>query len=388
MVKLGVDILLEKKMKIIKGKNIGLITNPTGVNSQLISTTDLLADNPEVKLVALFAPEHGIRGDAYAGEEVATTRDKKTNLPVYSLYGKTKKPTKEMIAEHNIEILIFDILDIGVRYYTYSSTMAYAMQAAKENNIKFIVLDRPNPINGLLVEGPVLDTQFSSFIGLYPISLVYGMTIGELALLFNSEFGIGAELEIIPLEGWRREMRWADTNLPWVLPSPHIPHSETCLLYATVGFIGELGTVSVGVGYTLPFELVGAPWMDGEKLAAELNKLRLPGVIFRSLYFRPFYGVFKEQTCSGVQIHITDRNKFLPVSTGLHILSMIYKLHSRAPLFPVDPASHGLKMFYYACGTDTIRKMIEEDKPVDEIIGSFESKLLEFKKIREKYLLY
>ncbi|MFB3894818.1 MAG: exo-beta-N-acetylmuramidase NamZ domain-containing protein [bacterium] len=387
-VKPGISVLMKEQQDLIAGKRVGLITNSTGITPTLISTADVISKIKPTKLTALFGPEHGIRGDIFAGDNVETYTDKKTGVPVYSLYGNTKKPANEMLA--NLDMLIFDIQDIGARYYTYIYTMAYAMESAKEKGIPFIVLDRPNPINGHLVEGPVLDSRFSSFIGLYQIPIVHGLTVGELAQLFNQEFKINCDLQIVPMKGWKRRMLFADTKLPWVATSPHLPQSTTAWHYATTGFIGELHTICIGVGYTLPFEIVGATWIDGEKLAKELNQRKLPGVKFRPVTFRPYYYIFKDQVCQGVQIHIMKLKDFLSVSTGLHILATIYKMYPEQVIFPADLDQPGsrLKMFYQAMGSDSVHKMLEQGKSAAEIIDSWQDNLNRFKTIREKYLIY
>ena len=381
-IKLGIDVLLEKKFNLIKGKRVGLITNPSGVNCQLKSTVDLLYKHPDVRLAALFAPEHGIRGSIPAGQSASTYIDSITGLKVYSLYGNTKKPTKEMLA--GIDMLVFDIQDVGSRTYTYIYTMAYAMEAAKEAGIPFIVLDRPNPICGTLVDGNVLRPEFKSFIGLYPIAYVHGMTVGELAFLFNREFGIGAQLQVIPMDGWKRTMTFAETGLSWVPTSPHIPTPETALYYATTGFIGELSTLSVGVGYTLPFKVVGAPWINGQKLAEELNKRNLPGITFLPTYWQQFYGIFAGSQVSGVALHITNVIIYKPFATGIHILEAIRKLYPRQELFNDSRSS----MFNLAVGTNTIGERLKAGASADEIITDYQKELESFKKIRQEYLLY
>jgi uncharacterized protein YbbC (DUF1343 family) len=387
-VKPGITVLSIEQKELIAGKRVGLITNPTGVTPTLISSADAIAKIKGAKLTALYGPEHGIRGDIFAGDTVETYTDAKTGVPVYSLYGKTRKPTKEML--DNIDALIFDIQDIGSRYYTYVYTMAYAMEATKEKGIPFIVLDRPNPVNGTLVEGPILDPKFSSFIGLYPIPIVHGLTVGELAMLFNQEFNIHCDLQIVPLKGWKRTMTFSETKLPWVATSPHIPQSSTAWYYATTGFIGELHTICIGVGYTLPFEIVGASWINGERLAKELNRKKLPGVMFRPLIFRPYYYIFKDQVCQGIQVHVTKLKEFSPVVVGLHILAAIYKLYPEQTIFPADLDSSGsrLKMFYQAMGSDLVQKMLEQGKSAEEIIASWNEGLELFKKVRLKYLIY
>ena len=382
VVKLGIDVLIEKHLDLMKGKNVGLITNSTGVSSQLKSTIDVINEEPGVNLIALFGPEHGVRGDISGGEHVPTYKDKKTGIVVYSLYGKTRRPTPAMLK--NIDVLLYDIQDIGSRAYTYIYTMAYAMEAARDAGIQFIVLDRPDPMGGNRIGGNVLDPKFSSFIGLYPIPYIYGMTVGELALLFNKKFKINCDLEVIPMEGWNRNMRWKETGLMWIPTSPHVPHPETVFFVATTGCIGELGTVSEGVGYTVPFELIGAPWMDGEQLAKVLNSRNLPGVYFRPTYFRPYYLKFIKQQNSGVQIHILDYNKFDPAKTQVHILTAIQKLYPEKNIFDTKRIS----MFDKTFGTDEVRKRIISGDSAESIMADWGRQLEKFNKIRERYLIY
>lgn len=381
-VKLGIDVLLEKQLDLVKGKRVGLITNPTGMTSDLRSTIDALNDNSDVKLEALFGPEHGVRCDVSGGETVTTFKDKKTGITVYSLYGETQRPTPDMLKD--IDVLLFDIQEVGWRPYTYLYTMAYGMEAARDAGIKFIVLDRPNPLGGEKLGGNVLDPKFSSFIGLYPIPAVYGMTMGELAQFFNKEFGINCDLSVVPMEGWQRKMLWNDTGLMWVNPSPHVPHAETAFYLATTGCIGELGTVSVGVGYTSPFEQVGAPWMDGSVLADELNSKNIPGVFFRPVFFRPYYYLFVKQQCSGVQIHILNFEKFDPVAAQIHILAAIQKLYPVQKIFDTRRSSS----FDRAFGTDEIRNRIVAGESAEKIIAGWEKQLADFNILRVKYLLY
>lgn len=381
-VKLGVDVLFEERTDLIKGKRIGLITNQTGVNSNLVSTIDLLYQYPDCQLLALFAPEHGIRGDVYAGIKVADNIDPKTGVKIYSLYGTTKKPTKEMLQD--IDVLIYDIQDIGCRSYTYIYTMSYAMEAAKENNIKFVVLDRPNPLGGELVDGNILDPKFASGIGRYPIAYVYGMTPGELAMFFNKEFNINCDLEVVKMKGWNRKMKFWDTGLLWVPTSPHIPHAHTAFYYPLTGIIGELKTVNIGVGYTQPFELVAAPWIDNEKLANELNSKKLPGVVFRPATYQPKYHNFVNQQCYGVQVYITDYSKVKPVEVAVHIMEALIKLFPEKNIFENTPVD----MFDKACGTDEIRLALKNGETATNIIKSWEKGIKEFIKKRQKYLLY
>ena len=318
---LGVDVLLSEQLDLLQGKRVALITNQTGLTSSHVSTVDALF--AVCKLTALFGPEHGVRGDEAGGKSIQGSVDAETGVPVHSLYGRTHKPTPAMLA--NVDVLVYDIQDIGSRAYTYIYTMALCMEAAKERGIPFIVLDRPNPLGGERVEGPVLDPAFKSFIGLYPIPYLYGMTVGELALYFNYECGIDAQLIVVAMKGWQRSMVFSETGILWVPTSPHIPHAQTPFYCATVGCIGELGTLSEGVGWPAPFELIGAPWMDGRRLADELNSRHLAGVFFRPVQYRPFYHSFKEQPVQGVQLHILDIQAFQPMHTQIHLLDAVQR---------------------------------------------------------------
>ncbi|MDZ7372222.1 MAG: DUF1343 domain-containing protein [candidate division KSB1 bacterium] len=377
----GIEVLLKERSAELAGKRIGLITNPTGVDHRLVSTIDLLFAQPQLRLTALFGPEHGVRGNRPAGAAIDSYVDEKTGLPVFSLYGKTKKPTPDML--RNVDVLLFDIQDVGVRPYTYIYTMAYAMQAAAEAGIPFIVLDRPNPLGGLRVEGPVLQPEFSSFIGLYPIAYVHGMTVGELARFFNQEFNIHADLRVIPMKGWRRDMTFADTGLPWVPTSPHVPHWFTPFFQATVGAIGELSSVNIGIGYTAPFQMVGAGWIDGDRLSRILNQLDLPGVLFRPLVYTPFYGGRAGKDLQGVQIHITDLKKFRPVRTQIALLYALYHLNAQDSLFVGD-----LRMFRFAMGTDKLDRAIVKGNDLQSVLALANEGLADFIAKRSRYLIY
>ncbi|PRS42840.1 DUF1343 domain-containing protein [Bacillus sp. RJGP41] len=375
----GIEVLLKEEKNVLSGKKVGLITNPTGIDSKLTSIVDLLHDDPDIHLTALFGPEHGVRGDAQAGASVEYYIDEKTGLPVYSLYGKTKKPTPEMLKD--VEVLVFDIQDVGTRYYTYIYTMAYAMEAAKENDIPFIVLDRPNPQGGESVDGPVLEPEFSSFVGLYPIPLKHGMTVGELATLFNKEFKIGADLKVIKMKGWKRDMDYDDTGLPFVLPSPNMPTVSTTFVYPATGLI-EGTNVSEGRGTTKPFELIGAPYINGDELAGKLNALRLPGVKFRAASFTPTFSKHAGKLSHGVEIYITDREEFKAVPTGLHIIKTIQDL------YPGDFEFLAANNFNLLIGNGWIMSRIKEGSTVNEILKEYQVKQDAFKKVRKNHLLY
>ncbi len=389
VIRTGLDVLIENNFSILKGKRVGLITNPTGVTAGLASAVDVFAQSNQVKLVALFGPEHGVRGDAAAGSRVDSYVDSATGLPVYSLFGKTTKPTAEMLK--GVDVLVYDIQDIGVRSYTYIATMARAMSAAAEHGIDFVVLDRPNPLTGAAVEGNVLDAKFKSFVGMFSIPYVYGMTCGELAMMVNGEGwlegGRKCRLTVIPMEGWRRSMWWEETGLPWVPTSPHIPYAATSLFCAATGMIGELDGVSVGIGYTLPFQLVGAPWIDAARFARALNGLDLPGVHFRPTVYTPFYGAMQGKQVSGVQIYVTDRSKANLVNLQLYILQAIDELYPARDVFAHSDSSR-LRMFDSVMGTDAVRIALQQKTPAAAIIAGWKKDVDVFMQTRQKYLLY
>ena len=380
----GIEVLLEGARATLGGKRVGLLTHAAGIDRNLRSSVDLLRENSAVALAALFSPEHGIRGSAAAGEQVSGGRDPISGILIHSLYGKTKKPTPEMLA--GIDVLVIDLQDIGSRSYTYISTLYYALEAAAGSKKRVVVCDRPNPMGGMVVDGPVLEPSFRSFIGVAPIPVVHGMTIGELAMLFNAEFKLGCDLSVISMRGWNRGMVFRETGLYWVAPSPHIPTAETALYYPIKGLIGEMGTISEGVGTPMPFHLVGAPWMDGRKLAAELPTLH--GVVFRPLTVKPFYFRNAGEEVHGVQIYVTDPMGYRPVETSIHLLSAVRRLWPEKLEWHPQGHIEQLKNVDSAWGTDRIRLMITAGRPAEEIIGSYEPELKKFRAMRKKYLIY
>ena len=380
-VRTGIEVLASRDFDIIAGKRVGLITNHTGCDSTGKSSIDILAESDKIKLVAIFAPEHGVRGEAEAGEKVSSDKDRMTGLPIHSLYGKTLKPTGEML--DGIDVLVYDIQDVGVRFYTYISTMAYAMEAAAENGLEFVVLDRPNPIGGVAVEGPILKKEFSSFVGLYPIPVRYGMTIGELARLFNEEFGIRADLKVVKMQGWRRDMWFDDTGLPWVKPSPNIPTLTSATVYPGTCFIEGFVNVSEGRGTDHPFEWIGAPWINGRALAQGLEALGLPGVTFRACEFTPKSSKNAGKLCAGIEVSVKDRSVFEPVATGLYIAEAILDKYPAQATWAYK-GSH----FDRLMGTDKVRHLLEGGEPASNMIESWVPEINEFLHVREKYLLY
>jgi uncharacterized protein YbbC (DUF1343 family) len=402
--KLGVDVLLEERLDLVRGRRVGLITNPTGVDRQLNSIVDRFRSIAGVNLVALYGPEHGVRGNAQAGEYVPFYFDKQFQLPVFSLYGQSQKPPADMLTNideymrsydtqhigktverdmlQSVEMMVFDLQDVGTRIYTYVATMAYAMQAAAEARVPFVVLDRPNPINGVIMEGPILEfPEHSSFIGLYPVPLRHGMTAGELAMLFNERFlPRKVDLTVVPMSDWRRASWFDETGLPWVLPSPNLPTLEATTVYP--GQVILEGTnLSEGRGTTKPFELFGAPWIDGHVLTRELNALDLGGAKFREAWFTPTFSKYVGERCGGCQLHVTDRETFRPVTSTLAIVETVKRLYGGK--FQL----HG-SYFDKVMGTSEVREAIERGEATTKIVAGFEAGLAEFARQREAFLLY
>lgn len=379
MMKLGID-LIQNNLDLFKNKRVGLITNPTGIDSKFESTIDVL--NKEVNLVALFSPEHGIRGSLQAGVNLGTYIDDKTGITVYSLYGQTRRPSKEML--DNIDILCIDIQDVGSRFYTYIYTMAYAMAACKEYGKEFVVFDRPNPCNASDYEGNILDLKYRSFVGYYPILQRHGLTIGELAKLFNEEYEINCQLYVIKMENYDRTLYFEDTQKLWVLPSPNIPTPSSTVVYnCTCIFEGT--NVSEGRGTTTPFEIVGAPYIDPEKLSERMNSFNFKGVYFRPQYFTPTFSKHKEELCGGVFVHILDRKEFTPVKVGWTLLETIRTMYPDDFKVNAPYREGGLTMLEYNTGTNKIRN---HELSLEEQMTIIDRDTKKFSKTREKYLLY
>ena len=388
VVKTGIEVLAMQDFAPLAGKRVGLITNPTGVDSQLRSTIDILHEASNVKLVALFAPEHGVRGNVYAGDKVNNATDSKTGLPIHSLYGKSRKPSASMLK--GIDVLVYDIQDIGCRSYTFISTMGLAMQAAAENNVEFMVLDRPNPLGGYRVEGCPVEDGYTSFVSQYPIPYIYGLTCGELAQLLNGEGLIGekqCKLTVIAMEGWQRSMDFDETGLPWVLTSPNIPEAKSVYFYPLSGIVGELSVLSIGVGYTLPFQLFAAPWIDAEKLAQRLNALNLPGLAFRPIYYKPYFALHAGQLIQGVQVHITNRDRATLSEVQFYVLQELAALYPNHKVFEEVEQSR-LKMFDKVCGTNKIRELFTKRYRWEDAREQWNKGVGAFKQKSKKYYIY
>jgi uncharacterized protein YbbC (DUF1343 family) len=389
-VNLGIDVLEKRNFDILTNKRVGLITNQTGVNNELKTTIDILHEAPNVELVALFGPEHGVRGDVEAGIYVDFYTDKKTNLPVFSLYGKTRKPTKEMLK--NIDVIVYDIQDIGVRSYTFISTMGLAMEAAWENNIEFVVLDRPNPLGGNKIEGNFVEDEFISFISQFPIPYVYGLTCGELANLLLEEnmlkISDRLKLTVVPMENWERNMIWENCGLEWILTSPHIPHDFSALYYPMTGILGELrSAVSIGVGYTLPFQVVGAEWIESDLLIDELNKMKIPGLKFRPITYRPYYAFGKGKDLNGIQIHIDNYELLNMTKTQFYIISALKSLYPNKDVFKLA-SSNEIGMFNKGIGTDKVYELFKSNSSLEEIFDYIDKDVESFQNIAKKYHMY
>ncbi len=376
-VRLGIDNI-DDHLEIFGDLRVGLITNQTGINSNYVSTIDVLYE--KVNLVSLFAPEHGIRGELQAGSYVASYTDQKTGIVVNSLYGQTQKPTKAMM--DNIDIMAIDLQDAGARFYTYIYTMAYAMEAAAEYNKKFVVFDRPNPAGGHIVQGTILKNEYKSFVGNYPIVQRHGMTIGELAELFNDEYNIGCDLEVIKMTGYDRRMFFDDTKLPWVIPSPNFPSQNTALVY-TGTCIFEGTNLSEGRGTTIPFEVIGAPYINSIELADALNALGLPGVKFRPASFTPTFSKHKDVLVHGVQVHVTNRETFESVKTGFAMVDVIRDMYPTQ--FQILNASNSRNMMNLLTGTNVITN---DTLTLSEQFELIDRETNIFMQIRNRYLLY
>lgn len=386
----GVEVLRDHGFRELAGKRVGLITNPTGVDNNLKSTVDILHEAANVELVALFGPEHGVRGDVHAGDNVDNTVDPATGVKVYSIYGKTKKPTPEMLK--GLDALVYDIQDIGCRSFTFVSTLGLALEACAENNIELVVLDRPNPLGGNRVEGNLVEPGFESFVSQFPIPYLYGLTPGEMAQFLNGEGlvagGKKAKLTVVPMEGWTRNMTFEQTGMPWILPSPHIPQPVTSYYYPATGILGELYYVSIGVGYTLPFQLICAEWIDAEKFSARMNALQLPGVKFRPIHVKPFYSTGQGKNLQGVQFYVEDTPESSLTLIQFYAMQELAKLYPEKKIFETTTDKSRFSMFDKVCGSDQIRLRFGKRYQVSDIIDYWNKDVQSFKQKSSKYYLY
>ena len=394
VVKTGIEVLRDRGFDGLVGKRVGLVTNPSGVDRYLNSTVDILFNAPGVELVALYGPEHGVRGDMYAGDKVADSRDAATGLPVHSLYGATRKPTQAML--EGIDVMVYDIQDVGVRSYTFISSLGLVMEACGELGIEVMVLDRPNPLGGNKIEGCYVEQPFNSFVSQYRIPYIYGLTVGELAWMINEEglnrgqLGnqepVKCKLTVIPMDGWKRDMLYEDTGLPWVLPSPNIPFKDTPVYYSASGICGELyGFMDIGIGYTLPFQVFGATWLDPEKLKARLESYELPGVSFRTIWYKPIAGSRKGELVKGLQFFFTDYEKARVTETQFYVMQAVAELYPEQRAFEVI-SSYGL--FDKVCGTDYVRKEFSKRYKVADIAEYWQKDEADFRKLSQKYHIY
>ena len=387
----GIDMLERYGFEELRGKRVGLVTNPSGVDRNLRSTIDILFEAPEVNLVALYGPEHGVRGDAYAGDHVASGKDPKTGLPVYSLYGSTRKPTPEMLK--GIDVMVYDIQDVGTRSYTFISTLGLVMRACAEQDIEVMVLDRPNPLGGLKVEGSYVEPNFFSFVSEFRIPYVYGLTVGELANLINEEglnrgvdgkeAPLKCRLTVIPMRGWERSMLYKDTGLPWILPSPNIPSEASAIGYPSAGIAGEFGYLNIGVGYTIPFQTFAAPWIDADKLKEKLDSYNIPGTAFRTIHYKPISGSSYMQ--HGVQFFYTDYESATISLTQFYVMQAVQELYpARNPYKTLGKT----RMLDIVCGTDYVRREFEKRLKVEDIESWWMKDVEAFKELSKNYYLY
>lgn len=388
-VRLGNEVLAQSGFKVLQGKRVGLITNPSGVNRNLETTIDVLLKAPGVELIALFAPEHGVYGDVPAGDKVETRTDARTGLMVHSLYPKAK-PTPEMLK--GLDAVVYDLQDTGCRSYTYITTMGEAMEACGEAGVEFIVLDRPNPLGGVRVEGLLVEDAFRSGVSRWNVAYVYGLTCGELARMINGEGWIKkpCKLTVVPLKGWKRTMAWRDTGLSWVPTSPHVPHGESPLFQVATGMIGELSgkAVSTGIGYTLPFQCIAAPGVNMHELAETLNAYHLSGVRFQPITYKPYYFGFEKTNVSGVEIFFTDPANAPLTAINFYGLEALKRVAGRDVFQESVQAKRGFDMFDKVNGTDATRKALQAGSSAAEIVASWRTSEDEFRKKREKYMLY
>lgn len=393
-VKTGLEVLRDGGFSLLEGKRVGLVTNPSGVDASLRSTIDIFAAQTNFKLVALFAPEHGVRGDIWAGGRIETGNDPKTGLPVHSLYGATRQPTPEML--RGIDVMVYDIQDVGTRSYTFISTLGLVMRTCADMGIEVVVLDRPNPLGGLKVEGSLTRPGFHSFVGQYRIPYVYGLTVGELAMLINDEGlnrgqkgdlqPVKCKLTVVPMQGWERWMTYDATGLPWVMPSPNIPYPRSAICYPCAGLAGELyDYLNVGIGYTIPFDAFAAEWIDADQLKARLESYELPGIVWRTIHYTPFYGSAAKKLIHGVQFYFTDYEAASITLIQFYVMQAIYELWGKDPF---KESASRIGMFDKCCGTDYVRKNFPNSYKVSDILDYWTADVPGFKLLKAKYHLY
>ena len=386
-VSLGIDRLLGSERRVLQGRRVGLVCNPASVNGALRHSADAIFDDPDIQLAAIFGPQHGLRADLQDNMiETPHGRDARRSVPVFSLYSEVREPSAEMLK--GLDALVVDLQDVGTRVYTFVYTMANCMRAAARHRIPVIVCDRPNPVNGVDVEGHLLDESFASFVGQYAIPLRHGLTIGELARLFNVQFGINADLEVVVMDGWQRTMFFDETALPWVMPSPNIPTLDSAIVYP--GAVLFEGTrLSEGRGTTRPFELIGAPWIDGDRFAEAMNLRELPGVHFRPVFFEPTFHKHAKETCGGSQLHVLDRRVFEPVRTAVEMLDEFRleepaKFAWREPPYEYEHEKMPIDILY---GSTRLREAVESGR-IAPLLESAKRDEERFRETREPFLLY
>lgn len=384
----GIDRLLTTDRRLVAGKRIGVVCNPASVNGRFAHTADRLVEDPDLRVTAIFGPQHGFRSDLQDNMiETPHARDARREVPIYSLYSETREPTAEMLRD--VDVLVVDLQDVGTRVYTYIYTMANCLRAAARHGVHVVVCDRPNPVGGEEVEGSLLQAAYTSFVGQFPIPLRHGMTIGELARLFNDEFGIGAAVDVIQLDGWQRSMYFDETGLPWIIPSPNLPTLDSAIVYP--GAVLFEGTkLSEGRGTTRPFELIGAPWIDGERLAEAMNARGLPGVHFRPVFFEPTFHKHAKQTCGGCQVHVIDRRAFRPVRTAVELMAEFRREEPsrfawREPPYEYE---HDKQPIDILSGSDRLRTTLDSGVGVEALVTSWRKDEEAFARTREKFLLY
>ena len=384
-IQLGLEVFLDSQIDAIIDKRVGLVACPSSVDHNLRSAVELLYEHPAVNLVALFGPEHGLRGDAQAGNHVGTYIDTLTTLPVHSLYGETHKPSVEML--DNLDTIVIDLQDGGVRFYTYLATITNIMNAASEQGKSVILLDRPAPITASRIEGPILDPEFASFVGPYPIPIRYGMTIGEISRLINDHFKISCDLTVVPMKNWSRDQWFDETGIPFIPSSPNLPTLTSMTLYPGTCLI-EGTNMSEGRGTTKPFEYLGAPWIDAESLADALNELDFAGVRFRPVYFVPTFSKYEGELCAGVHVYITDRDRFQPITTILHLIQIVKTTYPTDFMWRKPWDSSKRNPIDLLCGGNMVREHLNANSSITELEETWQGELRSFSQLRAKYLLY